>query len=156
MAFPVDCADTEFDEEEVEEAAPPTELDTDSSSSVEIVAVTPAPPPDLTASAAVELAWGGQLRLAAERARLCCGDVAQQVGWQLQEQGEVDALGHVVQCVDGCMRRWGEFKIGITMNPRRRWELYGQSPAPRPFPFLLSVALLLVFDFEFDNPSTTR
>ena len=107
----VDVTGTEVDDEE----AAPTEVDSSSSSSdVEIVAARPPPVP--------------QVRLAAARVRESCADVVQ-IGWQLQAEGEVDALGHVVQCVDGLMRRWRQFKIGITASPQRRWEMYETSRA---------------------------
>ena len=107
--------DAEATDIDTSEDAATTELDSSSSSSEELVLVAVRPAPAAAPSPV-------------DRHRASCADVAQ-IGWQLQVRDEVDPLGHVVQCVDGFLRRWREFKIGITMNPRRRWELYERSSA---------------------------
>ena len=114
--------------------AAPTEIDTDDdaattdldasspSSEVEIVAVRPA------SVGGEEPALVGA-RVAVDRVRAACQHELA-IGWRLQAVDERDALGHVVECVDQCLRTWNVFKIGITYVPLRRWEIYRSCSAP--------------------------
>ena len=116
------------------DGAAETEIDTPTSSDVEIVGVTPAQPAGHPAAAAQPAPAaaaqpagsgpGAEPRYEQVRAECRC---VKEIVWRLQADEELDVFGHIVEQLNAALSRYRAFKFGITYVPQVRWRMYESS-----------------------------